>query len=364
MKRTTPKVVVIGLYGPSLDGGDTPDRWERWRPSVSLCQHEDLVVDRFELLHQKKYRDKAVRIEEDIVQISPETAVRRHGIEFRDPWAFEDVYSALHGFATGYDFNLDEETYLVHVTTGTHVAQICLFILTESHHFPARLIQSSPPNKRRSAGPGAYAIIDLDLSKYDKIAMRFQQESRDDISFLKSGIATRNADFNQLIQHIEQVAVRSREPMLFTGPTGAGKSQLARRIYELKRTRRQVTGPFVEVNCATLRGDAAMSALFGHRKGAYTGATSDRNGLLKRAEGGIVFLDEVGELGLDEQAMLLRAVEEKTFLPFGIGHRGRQLIPARVWHQSGSAGAGGRRAVSRGSVGADQPLDLRAAGTA
>jgi len=71
------------------------------------------------------------------------------------------------------------------------------------------------------------------------------------------------------------------------------------------------------VNCATLRGDAAMSTLFGHVKGAFTGAQSDRAGLLRKAHGGVLFLDEIGELGLDEQAMLLRAVEEKTFLPMG-----------------------------------------------
>jgi len=73
----------------------------------------------------------------------------------------------------------------------------------------------------------------------------------------------------------------------------------------------------VEVNCATLRGDGAMSALFGHVKGAFTGAVKDRPGLLRAADGGLLFLDEVGELGLDEQAMLLRALEDKRFLPFG-----------------------------------------------
>jgi transcriptional regulatory protein RtcR len=113
------------------------------------------------------------------------------------------------------------------------------------------------------------------------------------------------------------VGSRSIEPILLTGPTGAGKSHLARRISELKSTRRLITGSFVEINCATLRGDAAMSALFGHVKDAFTGAAHDRPGLLRTAKDGLIFLDEVGELGLDEQAMLLRAVEEKRFLPVG-----------------------------------------------
>ena len=66
---------------------------------------------------------------------------------------------------------------------------------------------------------------------------------------------------------------------------------------------------FVSVNCATLRGDNAMSALFGHTKGAFTGAEKPREGLLKAADGGTIFLDEIGELGLAEQAMLLSAIE-------------------------------------------------------
>jgi transcriptional regulatory protein RtcR len=120
-----------------------------------------------------------------------------------------------------------------------------------------------------------------------------------------------------MIDHIEQVAIRSKAPLLLIGPTGAGKSHLARRIYDLKKARHQIAGPFVEVNCATLRGDAAMSALFGHVKGAFTGAQSDRPGLLKSAHEGYLLLDEIGELGIDEQAMLLRAIEEKRFLPVG-----------------------------------------------
>ena len=85
----------------------------------------------------------------------------------------------------------------------------------------------------------------------------------------------------------------------------------------------------MDVNCATIRGDAAMSALFGHVKGAFTGAQKDRAGLLRAADKGVLFLDEIGELGIDEQAMLLRALEEKTFLPLGSdeeAHSDFQLI--------------------------------------
>ena len=119
------------------------------------------------------------------------------------------------------------------------------------------------------------------------------------------------------IDRIEEVAGASRAPILLSGPTGVGKTQLARRIHALKRELGQSSATFVEVNCATLRGDTAMSTLFGHKRGAFTGAIGDRRGLFALADGGVVFLDEIGELGLDEQAMLLTAIEDKRFTPVG-----------------------------------------------
>lgn len=309
-------LVVIGIVGSVLDAGFHQERWNKWRPTVSLCQHAGLPIARFELMHQTAHRDIARCVAADIQRVSPPTTVKLTEQDLKNPWDFEEVYGSLHDFVHGYRFQPETEDYLIHITTGTHVQQICLFLLTESRHFPARLVQTAPTERRK--GPeGRYTIIDLDLSKYDRIAARFQREAKDAVSFLKSGIETRNARFNALIEQIEHVAIHSKTPILLTGPTGAGKSQLARRIFELKKSRHQIGGAFVEVNCATLRGDAAMSALFGHVKGAFTGAVKDRPGLLRAADGGLLFLDEVGELGLDEQAMLLRALEEKRFLPLG-----------------------------------------------
>ncbi len=309
--------VAIGFLGSTLDQGKNPDRWQRWRPTVSLCQHDDLVINRLELIHGRAHTALAKSVAKDVVQVSPETEVRFHSLDFKDPWDFEEVYSAMHSFARAYPFDTEANDYLINITTGTHVAQICWFLLAEARVIPGRLLQVNPPRRWKDGSPGDYGIIDLDLSRYDQIATRFRTESDDATSFLKSGIATRSPAFNKMIDRIEQVAIRSKAPMLLTGPTGAGKSHLARRIYELKHARHQIEGPFVEVNCATLRGDAAMSTLFGHAKGAFTGASAERTGLLRAANGGMLFLDEIGELGLDEQAMILRAVEERRFLPLG-----------------------------------------------
>ncbi|MCA9704874.1 MAG: RNA repair transcriptional activator RtcR [Myxococcales bacterium] len=319
MAKTRDKpVVVIGLVGSTLDAGQGSKRWSRWRPTVDLCRHEDLLVGRLVLLHQRRFTGLVEVLAEDIAAVSPETEVQPQVLDLEDPWDFEEVYASLLDFARDSHFRPEKEDYLVHITTGTHVAQICWFLLTESRELPARLVQTSPPAGRtNAAGPGTFRVIDLDLSKYDQIASRFRQDQREGLSFLKSGIDTKNRAFNELVARIEQVAIRSRSPVLLTGPTGAGKTRLARRIYELKHQRKQVAGRFVEINCATLRGDQAMSMLFGHAKGAFTGAVKDRPGVLRSADGGVLFLDEIGELGLDEQAMLLRAIEDKRFLPVG-----------------------------------------------
>jgi transcriptional regulatory protein RtcR len=311
------KVVVVGMLGGTLDRGQGPERWNQWRPTVDLVRHDDLIISRFELLHGSRERALADIVAADIRSVSPETDVRTHVVDFGDPWDFGLVYEALQDFAEAYPFDPEHEDYLVHVTTGTHVAQICLFLLTETRYIPARLVQTAPPRRHKATEPGSFTVIDLDLSKYDRLAARVQRQQRQDLSSLKAGIDTRSRVFNEVIARIEQVSIASRAPMLLVGPTGAGKSKLARRIYDLKKNRQRLTGAFVEVNCATIRGDAAASTLFGHVRGSFTGAVRDRPGLLRSANGGVLFLDEIGELGADEQGVLLRAIEEKRFLPLG-----------------------------------------------
>jgi len=312
------RTVVFGIVGTVMDGGFNKKRHGRWRPTVSIALQSALAVDRMELLYDPSRPDLAQLVAEDIRAARPQVEVALHPMAWRDPWDLEEVFGLLHDFARAYRFDPVREQYLVHITTGTHVAQICLFLLTEARYFPARLLQTSPPEGDASdPSVGRQAILDLDLSRYDRLAARFERERRDARTLLKAGIETRNAAFNRMIERIEQVAMASKAPMLLLGPTGAGKSQLAQRVYRLKRERHQLKGEFVEVNCATLRGDAAMSALFGHARGAFTGAAEARTGLLRKADGGLLFLDEIGELGVDEQAMLLRAIEEKRFFPMG-----------------------------------------------
>jgi transcriptional regulatory protein RtcR len=310
--------VVVSLIGTQLDYvGKRVDKWAKWRPNVSLCSQEDLIVNQLHMLHDNHSSRLANNVAVDIESVSPETNVALHQVNFRDPWDFEEVYAKLFDWCQEQEFDTDKNDYLFHITTGTHVVQICSYLLTESRHFPGRLVQTSPDHNNKNKSIGRIQIIDLDLSKYDQLATRFDVEHQEGKEFLKGGIETKNKAFNGLITQIEKVAIRSQDPMLLTGPTGAGKSQLATRIYQLKKKRSMLKGTLVSVNCATLKGENAMAALFGHTKGAFTGAQKSRDGFLLTAHNGVLFLDEIGELGLEEQAMLLHAIENKTFHPVG-----------------------------------------------
>ncbi|MGK5091781.1 RNA repair transcriptional activator RtcR [Deltaproteobacteria bacterium TL4] len=315
-KETLPNI-VIGILGAELDNTNSPRRLGKWRPTVDLCRYSDFKVQRLELIFQSEFRKLALEVQQVIAQESTGTEVKLHELSVANPWELEEVYQLLDDFSRTYPFKVEKENYFVHISTGTHITQISLFLLTESRRFPAKLIQSIPPEDKASGAAGCYQIIDLNLQNYDKLRVRFQQETHTDIQRLKWGISTLNASFNATIEELERVAIRTVYPILLTGPTGSGKSQLAKRIYELKKQKNRVTGELVSVNCGTLRGDMAMSTLFGHVSGAFTGAIKQRSGLLKAADQGILFLDEIGELGLDEQAMLLEALEEKRFRLLG-----------------------------------------------
>ena len=320
------KTVMLSILGNIKDarGGKDEARWNSWRPNIALVQQPELPIDELHLVFDaNKFEPLADRVRADIARVSPKTRVVYEQIALRDPWDFEEVYAAFHDLAAKDCFHREGTDLYIHISTGSHVEQICLFLLAESRHLPGRLVQTSP-NEGHGRGAeshdskGHISVIDLDLSRYDKLAKRFEAQHLIGVDSLKRGIATRNKAFNRLIETIERVAVRSRRPILLTGPTGAGKTQLARQIHALKKSNGQLAGKYVGVNCAALiHGDLAKSTLFGHKKNSFTGANADHDGVLKEADGGILFLDEIGELPLEVQAMLLKAIEEKTFRPLG-----------------------------------------------
>jgi DNA-binding NtrC family response regulator len=120
---------------------------------------------------------------------------------------------------------------------------------------------------------------------------------------------------HSVFRRLARISPLSDLSTLITGETGTGKELLARALYAQDRKRR--SGPFVALNCSALSPTLAESELFGHRRGAFTGADRDRKGLIRAADGGVLFLDEIGELALPIQAKLLRVLQEGRVLAVG-----------------------------------------------
>jgi transcriptional regulator with PAS, ATPase and Fis domain len=128
-----------------------------------------------------------------------------------------------------------------------------------------------------------------------------------------AGIVTASESMRSLIRKIRKVAP-SEASVLVRGETGSGKELVARALHEMSPRREK---PFVAINCAALPADLLESELFGHERGAFTGAVRDNLGHFRQANGGTIFLDEVAELPLAMQAKLLRVTQERTVLPVG-----------------------------------------------
>jgi two-component system, NtrC family, response regulator AtoC len=127
------------------------------------------------------------------------------------------------------------------------------------------------------------------------------------------GFFTGAPELDVLFQRVRRVA-RTDSSTLLRGESGSGKELIARAIHMISPRRDR---PFRAINCATLSPTLLESELFGHKRGAFTGAMTDHQGLFAQADTGTLFLDEVGEMPLDIQARLLRVLEERTFVPVG-----------------------------------------------
>lgn len=125
-------------------------------------------------------------------------------------------------------------------------------------------------------------------------------------------IKSRDKKMRAIFQYVEVIAP-SRQPVLITGETGVGKDLLAKAIHSICRCK----GEFVAVNVAGLDDAMFSDTLFGHKRGAYTGADQARDGLIARAAGGTIFLDEIGDLSDSSQIKLLRLLQEKEYYPVG-----------------------------------------------
>ena len=154
------------------------------------------------------------------------------------------------------------------------------------------------------------------------------QNKQNTLQLLKEKLLTEDADLVAQLDIIGQSLLSDR-PIFLTGETGTGKTHLAKFIYELSSLEKSI--PFIHLNCSEISETLLESELFGHEKGAFTGAIKSKKGMLELADGGILFLDEIATMPMSLQKKLLKAIEEKSFYPVGsekIVHSKFRLISA------------------------------------
>ncbi len=342
-QRDQLKVPYAELFAELKEKNKIPDistclsKDDIWRPTIALCMgykaqgtQPELFFDEIYLLHDtgNSNHDKVI----GEVLMKAEALCRKNKCQlhliakrFTNAWDHSEVYKYLFHFFRQDAFNRKDCNYFVNIASGTNAIKNSLFLLTHERVIDAKRIMPHPWNNPRTrnyrCANGGYQIDDP--AKFTEIYADLRREVLGgDKEYINEGIETRNENYRQLLAQIDKVARVTRNPILLTGPTGAGKTQIAKNIFKIHQLMNPIKckGKVLQhVNCATLGGDPNIinSILFGQVKGSHSTATEDKAGLLKLADGGVLFLDEIGTLGLDQQAMLLVAIEEKRFLPLG-----------------------------------------------
>jgi DNA-binding NtrC family response regulator len=194
-----------------------------------------------------------------------------------------------------------------HLSPGTP-AMAAVWIILAKTRFAAELIESS----REHGVQTASVPFDISVDFLPDLLRRPDEE----LERLSAGLPPEAPEFDEIIHRgraMKRVVLLARRvaprsvPVLIEGDTGTGKELLARAMHRASPRRR---GPFVAINCGAIPPELVESELFGHEKGAFTGATASRKGQFAEADGGTLFLDEVGELPRAAQVKLLRALQE------------------------------------------------------
>lgn len=159
-----------------------------------------------------------------------------------------------------------------------------------------------------------YVTKPFNVDELQRIIKRALERQEPTEQVLKiEGIVTKSPAMDKILKMLPKISF-TQANVLIMGESGTGKELIAKAIHNLSPKK---DNPFVTVNCAGIPETLLESELFGHKKGAFTGATSDKMGLFKAADGGTIFLDEIGELPAALQVKILRVVEDKSFKPIG-----------------------------------------------
>lgn len=235
-----------------------------------------------------------------------------HNVKLTSPINFGEIYERVVEVLETIDRREVQLTY--HLSPGTP-AMASVWILLAKTTYPALLIQSSPQSGVQEADIPfdiAAEFIPKLLQQSDERLTSLAQCTPEESAEFGS-IIHRSAVMKRVIAQARRVAIRSI-PVLIEGESGTGKELMARAIHKASP---RTDKPFIAVNCGAIPPELVESEFFGHKKGSFTGAVADRKGHFERADGGTIFLDEIGELPKAIQVKLLRTLQESEVTPVG-----------------------------------------------
>lgn len=235
--------------------------------------------------------------------------------ELSGPTAFGEIYQAASRQCSAALGDQPAQTSLTfHLSPGTP-AMAAVWILLAKTRFRAELLESSKDHGVRTAEVPFDIAVDFlpDLLRERDERLRELSGAEPPEAPEFADIIYRSRVMDRLVQRARRVAVRN-VPVLIEGESGTGKEMLARAIH---RASTRSAAPFVAVNCGAIPDELVESELFGHEKGAFTGANQPRKGYFEAANGGTLFLDELGELPGPAQVKLLRVIQEGEVVRLG-----------------------------------------------
>ena len=238
-----------------------------------------------------------------------------HASSLSSPVDFGEIYTAVTKVIYSVDKRLgDKANYTFHLSPGTP-AMAAVWIILAKTRFAAELIESSRENGVNTANVpfdiSAEFIPNLIKQADQRISDLNTDQYQADEAF--ESIVHQSIAMKNVLMKAQKVAPRTL-PVLIEGESGTGKELLARSIHQASLRYEQ---SFVAVNCGAINKELADSEFFGHKKGAFTGAVAERKGYFEEANKGTLFLDEIGELPLELQVKLLRAIQEQEIIPVG-----------------------------------------------
>jgi len=247
-----------------------------------------------------------------------------------DPTDYMAILKGLREHTLDIQENLAKATLYVAVASGTPQMHACWVLLAASGEIPSRLLHVRPPRFVTKDRP---LVTEIDLTSREFPIVRSQIAESPDfengtVDFIGAvtqlGIVGDHPTMGRSLEMGAMLAP-SKAPVLIHGETGTGKELFARFIHRLSGRQK---GNFVAINCAAIPADLVESILFGHKKGAFTGATSEQIGKFDSADKGTLFLDELGELSLPTQAKLLRVLQDGFVEP--VGDRKPHKVDVRI----------------------------------